>query len=75
MKRLITVILALCAFSSMAEEVPKEIHTIIPVLQTWGTDPVLIEAVKKQNAKNLSLDAIKARDASWRKTEGLDAEM
>jgi len=35
----------------------------------------LIEAVKSQKWKSISLKDIKARDASWRNTEGLDAEM
>jgi len=75
MKMLITGILTVCSLSAFAEEVPPEVHNLIPVLKTWGTDSVLIEAVKSQNAKSISLDDIKARDASWRKTEGLDVEM
>ena len=75
MKKLITGLLTVCSLSAFAEEVPKEVHSIIPSLQGWVGDSVLIDAVKTQNAKNLSLDSIKARDASWRKTEGLDDEM
>jgi len=65
------------SFSSvvLAEALPAKIHEITPGLKAWGLDPVLIDAVKEQNAKGISLDAIKKRDAEWRKVEGLDDEM
>lgn len=75
MKKIITGILTVCSLSVLAEELPPEVNKMIPALKAWGANPVLIDAVKNQNAKNISLDAIKARDASWRKTEGLDDEM
>ncbi len=38
---------------------------------TWATNPILIEAIKKQNEKNISLNEIKKLDDSWRATSGL----
>lgn len=55
-----------------AEEVPAAVYELAPKLQAWGSDPVLINAVKEQNAKGMSLDDIKARDATWMATEGVD---
>jgi hypothetical protein len=34
-------------------------------LKTWVADPTLTAAIKAQNAQNLTLTEIKARDASW----------
>lgn len=58
-----------------AEEAPESVKKLAPTLTAWGTDNTLIDAVKAQNAKGLTLEAIQARDAAWRKVEGLDAEM
>ena len=51
------------------------IEDILPTLQEWGKDAELVAAVKEQNAKGMTLDAIKARDQSWRNEQGIDAEM
>ncbi len=75
MLRLIIVLSLLVSSYAMAEDLPAEIHQLVPVLQEWGKDATLIAAVKEQNAKAISLDAIKKRDAEWRKVEGLDSEM
>jgi len=75
MKALILAIMFLVAPFVAAEEVPQEVKDLAKGLADWGNDPVLIAAVKAQNAKGITLDAIKARDAEWRKIEGLDAEM
>lgn len=58
-----------------AEKAPDAVNDIVPDLQAWGTDPTLIAAVKEQNAQGLTLDGIQARDAEWRKVDGMDAEM
>ena len=71
------ILTVLFSFSNwlVAEEVPQAIHDMVPELESWGADPVLVAAVKKQNAMGLSLDSIKSRDAQWRKVEGLDDQM
>lgn len=73
----VLVLLTLTLFSTfaLAEEIPASVKNLVPSLEAWGTNAVLIAAVEEQNAKGLTLDAIKARDAQWRKTEGLDDEM
>lgn len=63
------------AFPVMGEEAPESVKQLAPTLTAWGKDSVLIDAVKAQNSKDISLDSIKKRDAEWRKVEGLDAEM
>jgi hypothetical protein len=55
-----------------AEKVPQAVHDLVPTLKSWGTNPALVSAVKSQNAKGMSLDDIKAKDATWRKTTGMD---
>ena len=57
---------------AQATDLPPSLQQEIKILQaTWATSPVLIEAVKEQNAKNISLSAIKKLDDSWRSTSGL----
>jgi len=75
MKTILCVMMFVFASLAHAEEVPAEVKALAGELATWGEDATLIAAVKAQNAKGMSLDAIKARDAAWRKVEGLDAEM
>lgn len=60
---------------SIAEEVPAAVHELAPALKAWGNDPVLVQAVKGQNAKAMSLDEIKAKDKTWIATDGVDAFM
>ena len=64
-------------FAAQAEEaVPQKIidkaHTELIVL---GTDPVIVAAVKAENAKSKTLDQIKAMDKEWRATPGLSSYM
>lgn len=51
--------------SSLAEEVPAAIHDLVPDLQGWGSNTVLVSAVKQRNAAGMSLEQIKGRDAEW----------
>ncbi|RRJ85397.1 hypothetical protein D0544_01060 [Aestuariirhabdus litorea] len=69
------VVLVLVSSWSLAEEVPPAVLEIAPELQKIGLDPVLVAAVKAQNSKGRSLDAIKQADAKWRGTEGIDSFM
>lgn len=58
-----------------AEQAPDSIVQLAPSLQSWGQNPVVVDAVRSQNAKGLSLEQIRQRDAQWRATSGLDNEM
>jgi C4-dicarboxylate-specific signal transduction histidine kinase len=40
-------------------------------LTGFGTDPLVVQAVKKENAKAKALDTIKTLDAKWAKSEGM----
>jgi len=68
-------VLLFLSLSCLAEELPPAVHEIVPTLESWGGDPVLIAAVKDQNAQGMSLESIQTRDAEWRKVEGLDDAM
>lgn len=67
MKRYMAAVLMglLFCVSAQAEEVPAAVHKLVPGLQAWGSDPVLVEAVKERNQAASSLDDVKARDAEW----------
>lgn len=75
MKRLTLIGLLLSGFFistlSLAEEAPATVKQLAPSLAAWGKNPVLVDAVKQQNAQGLSLDAIKKRDVEWMKATGV----
>ena len=48
-----------------AEEVPEAVGRIAAALQDWGANPILVEAVRQQNAQARSLDEIRQTDAAW----------
>ena len=75
MKKILLAGLCVLPIMAHAEEAPAQLKELIPTLQSWGTDATLITAVKTQNGKGITLDAIKQRDTEWRKVEGLDADM
>jgi hypothetical protein len=60
---------------ALAEEVPESALRLIPSLQQWGQDPVLVAAVNQQNAQGKSLDEIKKTDAEWMATTGVNEFM
>ena len=65
-------ILALFSTLATAEKAPKSVKQLAKDLRAWGENPVLVAAVKAQNAENQTLEQIKQRDASWRNTSGVD---
>ncbi len=70
--------IATLVFTSLitnAEEAPDSVRQLSDSLRAWGENPILVAAVKAQNAENISLDAIKARDETWRNTSGIDDSM
>ncbi|MEY4589474.1 MAG: hypothetical protein RL497_1550 [Pseudomonadota bacterium] len=48
---------------------------LVPTIKKWGENPVLVAAVKEQNAKKMGLDAIQKRDKEWMAATGLDDQM
>jgi hypothetical protein len=68
-------IVILCSVSVSAESFPSGVNELVPLLKTWGEDPVIISAVEAQNQSGLTLDAIKSRDEKWRATDGIDDHM
>ena len=58
-----------------AEEVPEAVKQLVPSLTEWGKNPILIEEVKKQNAKAISLDDIQKMDKAWMAVTGIDDNM
>lgn len=60
---------------AVAEQVPAAVRDMLPTLQSWGSNPVLIAAVEAQNAEGKTLAQIQARDAEWRQTSEIDAGM
>lgn len=54
------------------EKAPQKIVDLgKSTLAKLGTDPVIIEAVKAQNGKGMSLNDIKAMDTKWKATPGI----
>ena len=66
MKKLMVVFaLAVSAYGQSAGEVQKQLSAEAEKLRALGRDPVIVAAVKAQNAKKVSLDTIKKLDAEW----------
>ncbi len=60
------------AVSGFAEEAPKKIVDLANgELAKFGNDPIIIKAVKAQNAKGLALADIQKLDETWKATPGL----
>lgn len=51
------------------------LNGLVPIIKKWGENPALIAAVKEQNAKKMSLEAIQKRDKEWMSATGLDEQM
>lgn len=55
-----------------AEKAPQKVVDLAhSKLAAWGTDPVIVEAVKAENAKGKTLENIKAIDAKWKAHAGI----
>lgn len=66
-----------CLFLSLSAQADNGeiIAKLIPIIKKWGENPTLIAAVKEQNARKISLDAIQKRDKEWMATKSLDEHM
>lgn len=78
MKKILTLIFVcmfLVAGSTViyaGEKAPQKVVDLAnSKLASLGTDPVIIEAVKAENAKGKSLDQVKAMDKKWKAHAGL----
>jgi sensor histidine kinase regulating citrate/malate metabolism len=59
-----------------AEEAPQKIKDLAQnQLAAVGKEPVIVEAVKAENAKGKTLEKIKEMDAKWMATPGVSPEM
>lgn len=59
-------------FAFAAEKAPQKVVDLgNTVLVELGTDPVIVDAVKAENAKRKTLDKIKALDKKWKATAGV----
>ena len=58
-------IIATSVFAQSAGEVQKHLVAEAEKLRAVGKDPIVVAAVKAQNAKKLSLTAIKVADQRW----------
>lgn len=81
MKKLVSIFLVglICILGSsavFAEQAPQAVKDLAATnLAALGSDPVIVAAVKEQNAMGKSLDDIKATDKKWQETAGIDAFM
>ncbi|MDM7925371.1 MAG: PDC sensor domain-containing protein [bacterium] len=80
MKRIIACLAACAAVwtagAVAGEKAPEKVVSAVrnQVMQ-WGTDRVIVEAVRAENAKRKTLDQIKAADQKWIATPGVTDEM
>lgn len=73
---IIGLFLVFCSGFSFAEEAPQAVRDLANTkLAGYGSDPMIVATVQKQNAMGKSLDDIKATDQKWQKTAGLDVFM
>lgn len=66
--------LLLCAAGTLdaAEKAPQKVIDLAKnTLVKYGTDAVIVKAVKAENAKGKTLDRIKEQDKKWRATPGI----
>lgn len=67
--------LALVAAGASADQLAEVPRTLVrfaeETLVDFGRDPAVVAAVESQNARNRSLDRIKAIDEEWRETDGV----
>jgi len=57
-----------CSDKSMQSKIEKYANSTIVKM---GTDRIIVNAVKMQNAKNMSLDEIKSLDEQWQAAAGI----
>jgi len=69
----ICVFFVLAGTTGFAEEAPQAVKDLATAkLAGYGTDPVIVAAVKKQNAMGKTLADIQTMDKKWQETAGVD---
>ena len=69
---IVGITLALSGVTVFAEKAPQEIYDLANSrLADLGKSRLIIEAVKEQNSKQMSLDTIKEMDEKWKNTAGI----
>ncbi len=69
-------ITGLVAVAMAGEPAPAKVKTLAEAtLVAYGSDPVIVAAVKAANAEGKTLDQIKAADDHWQNTPGIDDAM
>lgn len=71
-RTVLALVLFVASSCALAEEAPASVKKLIPTIQSWGKNPVLVAAVQAQNARGASLEQIKAKDQTWQTTAGVD---
>jgi hypothetical protein len=56
---------------SAEKALPKVLELANKTFVKWGSDPVIIKAVKAQNALKMTLQQIQEMDKKWKKTPGI----
>jgi len=70
---LLSFVLLLFVTAVWAEPAPKKILDLADTeIAAFGTDPILVAAVREENAKHKTLAQIKGIDARWMATPGVD---
>jgi hypothetical protein len=54
-----------------AQKAPQKVTDLAPKLAKFGTDKVIVEAVKAQNAKGETVEKAKEMDKKWKATPGV----
>ena len=69
---MVSLFLGCMAATVMAESAPPKVVELANTeLVKIGTDPVIVSAVKAENAKGKTLEQIKAKDEQWKATAGI----
>lgn len=78
MKTKVSIVFLICMaltfpHSVLAEEAPEALITFAKKeFKILASNPIIVKAVKEENAKHKSLDSIKATDQKWQDTIGVD---
>lgn len=68
----IALVVVLAVGLAHAEKAPQKVIDLAnTTLAAYGTDPVIVAAVKAENAKGKTIDQIKAQDAKWQADAGV----
>jgi hypothetical protein len=61
----------LTELKAAADAPPKVMALAKTTFTGWGNDPIIVKAVKRENAKGKTLEKIKTMDKKWQSTPGI----